>query len=1426
MSLPKRLPYPGLRAFTREESDLFFGRESSIDTMVDCLAADRFMAVLGPSGSGKSSLVRTGLLDALELGLLSRAGSHWKIADMHPGGQPMNKLAGALLSVRTGPPADQTELDLMTAYLRQGPRAVVEWASAGNIPDGYNLLLLVDQFEELFRYADYAQREEAEAFVATLLESSSARGVSIYVVLTMRSEYLGACATIEGLAERISAGLYLAPRMDRDECREAIEGPASVVGFKVENALVNRLLNDLGSFAPWQVGEESDLATRLARQADQLPLMQHVLNRLWLRASAQPGGGAVELKLAEYEQIGGLSGALDAHGAEVIAELGSSRLIQIERIFRALVSGSTPATAVRRPCRMSELIEAAGGRRDDVVAVVDAFRAAGCNFLRTTGESLSDHVIVDISHESLIRQWTPLREWLENEGRAGAAWRRLAAAEERYSKREGGLLTGLDLQNMAAWWESSAPTPSWAARHGGQFETVRKFLEESKRAEALRVEAEVAEQLSERRRLIRFAIGVSVALVIFVGLGIWNFISIRKLKATQAALAEKNDEVARASDALKEQLRVTSSLTKSLREMVEHHRGEIGASNLELELLTKIGEIQSAAKQHQETDDADIAAVEYRTGFAFETVGDAKRALDSYGRAFEKGRKPIADKLAAGQPLAEADEVNFLLNGCRYAWFLLDIGENKKGDAVLDEVRNLVGQREGQASSPRLLIAYARLENLESRDALDHKKIDEEKNHNLASFNLARRAMAVSNSDADPDDTGFVSRVYRYRASYLEGAEKERLKEMSCKIGNRLAKEHPGDLRSIKARSECLLEQAWTARGKVKSEDGEEKKAQAHREAAELIRAAEEIVEGGLQVDSKEQELLLSMATFENFLGNMAWDESKEANDSKSRERFAHAMSAKEYIVRALSGRTLFQSTTTQMKDLYNGCCKWLDSSNFPNPNIEHGFYKEIVEALTLTLGSFPNAPSFAYVAADASVHMADAARNDNDAERTKEAIDDLTKAIDLLDKSGTIHNIHDLSTWSDDFSTYCANYNERATLYASTGQLDRMVRDIKKMEELCKPALEKYPWDIYLRNSFRLNARVAGKAFYDAHQYDQAKPYLEYASHWVVRESSLLLADMYREGKGVNKDEQEANKLATLAAGQQLTSVRLDADYAGKKGKFTVYALDWPEEYPYKDKGIDDQVTLLKEGYNGTLPSEEIQKLRTCQKIAKEDKTPFARVVFFYYNFDDEPGSETNEQAKQQFEQAKQLYARARALDEQGRPADAVKAADDALALEPQSISILNLAENIRHDELFEYDKAFELNARRVKLGTGGFDFVEKHLTTSQFAGCADRAAVLEEATSKRLRLVMSTFEFACLAADHKHDAAMTVGRRLRRDVVGLEKVGWTFTGTRHFVSTSPAFADKAPQWGSLFQALEDGDEKKAVAALDALGVPEPDKK
>ncbi len=490
----QRPPYPGLRAFRREETDLFFGREDCTNMMVDRLAATRFLAVLGSSGTGKSSLVRTGLLDALELGLMAKAGSRWKIVDFRPGGSPLKNLARRLLETEhdaENPYIEPKDVDLLRAFLARGPRAVIEWCRSGHLPKGGNLLLLVDQFEELFRYQDYAGREEAEAFVALLIESAREADARIYVTITMRSEYLGACALIEGLSDAINAGMFLTPRMTREHCRDAIVGPAEVCAIDIEPALVNRLLNDLANFAPWDDHDANDQLDRLMRRADQLPLLQYTLNRMWQRAHERTPGKRVNLTVDDYVAIEGLSGALNAHANQIFDDLGKQRAQVAEWVFRALTAGSTLADAVRRPTRLDDLISACGGDEAGVRAVVDAFRAPGVNFLvpeyDPQNPKLPLDTYIDISHESLIRQWKKLSEWLGAEGRAAQQWRRLV---DRFGTGE--MLRGRELANLVAWRTETRPNAAWAKRYGGDYPAVIAYLDKSQRAQNTKRVAAIA----------------------------------------------------------------------------------------------------------------------------------------------------------------------------------------------------------------------------------------------------------------------------------------------------------------------------------------------------------------------------------------------------------------------------------------------------------------------------------------------------------------------------------------------------------------------------------------------------------------------------------------------------------------------------------------------------------------------------------------------------------------------------------------------------------------------------------------------------------------------------------------------------------------------------------------------------------------------
>ena len=202
-------PFPGLRSFDFEEHQLFFGREQHINDLIRKLDQNHFVAIVGTSGSGKSSLVRAGLLPAIQEGKLGNDQSEWLIASMKPGNTPVKNLADSLMNKHVFATGNSTDdealLQKIYKLLKASTLGLVQ--SVRNImPPQNKLLILLDQFEETFRFSGEGMEhndETSEHFVNLIVDAVRQRDVPIYVVLTIRSDFLGDCARFEGLPEAI-----------------------------------------------------------------------------------------------------------------------------------------------------------------------------------------------------------------------------------------------------------------------------------------------------------------------------------------------------------------------------------------------------------------------------------------------------------------------------------------------------------------------------------------------------------------------------------------------------------------------------------------------------------------------------------------------------------------------------------------------------------------------------------------------------------------------------------------------------------------------------------------------------------------------------------------------------------------------------------------------------------------------------------------------------------------------------------------------------------------------------------------------------------------------------------------------------------------------------------------------------------------------
>ena len=462
-------PFPGLRAFEAEESLLFYGREVHVAELLDRLGDNHFVAVTGTSGSGKSSLVKAGLRPAMQRGYLIDATSRWRFATMRPGGAPIEALAESL-----GDALGSEPIESITRSLLATSAGLTEVVARAGLTQGESLLVIADQFEELFRFdVTRAQQGRAALFVSLLLEASERRDVPVYVVVTMRSEFLGRCSEFTGLAEAFNRSQYLVPRLTRDERREAIERPLRLFATEPAPALVQQVLNDTGD------------------DPDQLPVMQHAMLRTygaWERA-----GGKGRIEREHYNSIGGIEHAVDWHGDEIMSGLGAGAAKTVEKLFRSLTV-MQGGVALRRPRKLGHLYEIAGANTPDsrkqVDAIISAFADRRNSFLMLSTRELTPDTVVDITHESVIRKWQQLKNWVRDEGRSAEWYADLARDVVRYRSKAASLWQDPELAGVEQRRRDDAWNEAWAEQYRRQddplFSEVLSFLDQSGREQAER----------------------------------------------------------------------------------------------------------------------------------------------------------------------------------------------------------------------------------------------------------------------------------------------------------------------------------------------------------------------------------------------------------------------------------------------------------------------------------------------------------------------------------------------------------------------------------------------------------------------------------------------------------------------------------------------------------------------------------------------------------------------------------------------------------------------------------------------------------------------------------------------------------------------------------------------------------------------------
>ena len=541
-------PFPGLRPFAPEESDLFFGREEESEEVLGKLIKNRFVTVIGASGSGKSSLIYCGVLPKVR-NLKENNSSGWRIITFRPGNDPFGNLADAISEDVSASGYDKIDRNIIISEFYNNPEGIAATIKKFLLKPNERALLVVDQFEELFRYSSLGKADAlitpAARFVDFMVNAVNQSAVDVFTIVTMRSDFIGECAHYQGLTQLINNSNYLVPHMGRENYREAIEGPVKYAGAKIDPKLVEILLSDIGD------------------RTDQLPVLQHAMMRTWnhwreLDDTDNP------IAKTDYDSVGTMSDAMSLHANEAFEELSLRGKEICEMMFKTITEKGSDNKGLRHPSGVETIKSIAACTSEELFEVVEKFRIPSRSFITPRQNvPLNDESIIDLSHESLMRLWDRLRGWVDDEASSVQMYLRLSEASAMYQQGKTSLWRPPDLQLAINWRDQHKPTLTWAQRYNPAFERAMVYLRTSEKEYLEEEENKIRLQKRQMKRTKIVATILGVAAIISMGFMLFAF--VQKIAADrQTILAEQRKTEALKQKSIADSTSVVATEQRSL----------------------------------------------------------------------------------------------------------------------------------------------------------------------------------------------------------------------------------------------------------------------------------------------------------------------------------------------------------------------------------------------------------------------------------------------------------------------------------------------------------------------------------------------------------------------------------------------------------------------------------------------------------------------------------------------------------------------------------------------------------------------------------------------------------------------------------------------------------------------------------------------
>jgi hypothetical protein len=513
----QRNPFPGSRPFLSAEDQLFFGRDKAITELLDILLKRRFVAVVGASASGKTSLIQSGVIPAL----LADMKREWVPVFIRPGRRPMESLIRGFQRVFS---KNISESDVHS-FLKSS-QSIGDFLLDKGLGN-FHYFLVVDQFEELFTWPVAVKKKksgknpDAVHFVSHLMRLVDAAEPKIFLMLSIRADFLDHCSSYRELTEHLNRSRYLLPKMSRDDLKEAILEPFRVAGASVESGLEEYLLSDMEDVEPY------------------LPILQHALKQTWNHWKSR-GNTNLSVSLEDYKSTGAVRNGLGRDLENLYQSLEFYQKEICERTFKTIAFKTDRQEAYSRRTSLGNIARIAQCKVERVIELVEFFDKAGYPFLGYQQSTpLSSESRIEPSHESLIYIWDRLRQWVDEEDESIRMYLKLSIASALYQQGKGVLLEAAELQKAIDWKKLHKPTPSWGIQFNPAFERAMVFLNTSEEEYIWTEKRKII--LQRRKRILNRSI-VFGTIVILGAVGLIIYISrnrpVETDQQTQALVQE------------------------------------------------------------------------------------------------------------------------------------------------------------------------------------------------------------------------------------------------------------------------------------------------------------------------------------------------------------------------------------------------------------------------------------------------------------------------------------------------------------------------------------------------------------------------------------------------------------------------------------------------------------------------------------------------------------------------------------------------------------------------------------------------------------------------------------------------------------------------------------------------------------------------